>query len=82
MSKETYMEVRENLKYIYTIVNNIINSYERHNENLATKQTNEFMTETIIRLGEVSSILQIDIHRLDMIFSINNINSKVNYKTQ
>ena len=82
MSKETYMEVRENLKYMYTIVNNIINSYEKHKENLSSTETNNFMIETMIELGEVSSILQIDIHRLDMIFSINNINTKINHKTQ
>lgn len=82
MSKETYLEVRENLKYIYSIVNDLINSYERQKDSLTEDQKGNYMVETMIKLGEVSSILQIDIHRLDMIFSISNINSKINFKTQ
>ncbi len=82
MSKETYLEVRENLKKIYSIVNDVINSYERQKDSLTEDQKGNYMAATMIKLGEISSILQIDIHRLDMIFSINNINSKVSYKTQ
>ncbi len=73
MGKETYIELRENLKYIYAIVNEIINSHENKEKNFEGKNTGEFMDEVVHKLGEVSSILQIDIHRLDMIFASENI---------
>lgn len=82
MSKETYIEIRENMKYIYGVVNNIINSYEKQKTTMTQDQKDIFFSESVLKLGDVSSILQIDIHRLDIILSIQNINNKVNYKTQ
>ncbi len=76
MGKETYIELRENLKYIYAVVNELINSHENREKALEYKNTDEFMDEVVQKLGEVSSILQIDIHRLDMIFSVENIAQK------
>jgi hypothetical protein len=82
MSKETYIEVRENLNYIYSLVNGMINNLEMQKENGSDIQIHFPIDEIMLKLGDISSILQIDIHRLDMIFSIDNIQSKVNYKVQ
>lgn len=82
MSKGTYLEVRENLNYIYSLVNDVINNYEMQKNNDSDIQSHLPIEEIMLKLGDVSSILQIDIHRLDMIFSINNIQSKTNFKIQ
>lgn len=76
MNKEIFIEVRENFKKIYTIINHIINSYENQKENLSEEQKNAFISETMLKLSDISSITQINIHNLDMILSIDNIKQK------
>lgn len=78
MGNETDIEIRENLKYIYSVVNDIINSYEGSKDSLADKQKDDILADIMLRLGEISSMTQIDIHRLDMIFSVENINRETN----
>ena len=73
MNKQSYLEIREDLKYVYSLTNNLINDYEMQKRN---QQKCLASDEIISNLADISSLLQIDIHRLDMLLSINNIQSQ------
>lgn len=76
MNKQIYTEIRKNLNRIYEDINNIINLYEYQKENLTEKQKILFLEEIVRKLADISSIVQVDVFRLDTTFSIDTTNTK------